>query len=290
MEPCSRGGGERRTLPLPTSQRSEGKTIRPQDARASTPSTAGDLPPDDRDLARVYHTYGRLAVVYDLLVHHNEWLWRQRLRRELFARIEKPGRILDAGVATGANIPFYPPGSTVTGIDLSPAMLARAKGRAARHGRRVDLRQASLTATGLAGGSFDCVVASFVLCCVPRTHVDAAFREFRRILVPGGRLYILDYALPQGRWRRSLTRGLAPVLLRAFAAHYDQDLERLVRSSAFYPVERRGYAGGSVQLHVLRRDCHRAALPGERRNGHGQEHRPREGRNDGSPGRGHVPS
>ena len=229
--------------------------MRLQDARASTPSNAGELPPDDRDLARVYHTYGRIAVVYDLLVHHNERLWRQRLRRELFARIEEQGqgRILDAGVATGANIPFYPPGSTVTGIDLSPAMLARAKARAARHGRRVDLRQASLTATGLAGGSFDGVVASFVLCCVPRAHMDAAFDEFHRILAPGGRLYILDYALPRGRWRRSLTRALAPVLLRAFAAYYDQDLERPVQSSAFHTVERRDYAAGSVQLHVLRR-------------------------------------
>src|SRR5262249_24094806 len=39
------------------------------------------------------------------------------------------GRILEAGIGTGRNFPFYPPGSEVVGIDLSPAMLTRAERR-----------------------------------------------------------------------------------------------------------------------------------------------------------------
>ena len=173
-------------------------------SNAEAPAT----PPRDRDLARVYGTYQRLAGVYDVLVQHNEAGWRRRLRRELFSRVR--GRILDAGIATGANIPFYPADSPVTGIDLSPAMLGHAKTQAERLHRVVDLRCASLTDTGLPDGSFDSVVMSFVLCCVPRGMTGDAFREVHRVLAANGTLYLLDYALPRAALTQRAVRVTCP--------------------------------------------------------------------------------
>src|SRR3974377_1876887 len=71
--------------------------------------------------------YERIAWVYDLLDLPFEYARYRKIRPLLFHGLS--GRVLDAGVGTGRNFPFYPPGSEVVGIDLSPAMLARAERR-----------------------------------------------------------------------------------------------------------------------------------------------------------------
>jgi len=71
--------------------------------------------------------YERIAWVYDLLDLPFEYGRYRKIRPLLFRGLS--GRILEAGVGTGRNFPFYPPGSEVVGIDLSPAMLARAERR-----------------------------------------------------------------------------------------------------------------------------------------------------------------
>jgi len=58
---------------------------------------------------------------------------------------DRSGRILEAAVGTGRNFPFYPPGSQVVGIDLSPAMLARAQRRRETAAAAVELRQMDVT-------------------------------------------------------------------------------------------------------------------------------------------------
>ena len=69
------------------------------------------------------------------------------------------GRILDAGVGTGRNIPFYPTSATVVGVDLSPAMLALAGQLARRLGRMVELHQMDVTSLTFADQSFDTAVS-----------------------------------------------------------------------------------------------------------------------------------
>ncbi len=73
--------------------------------------------------------YKRVAPLYDLLDLPFEFGRYRALRRRVFEGLS--GAILDAGIGTGRNLPFYPAGATVVGIDLSPAMLARAARRRA---------------------------------------------------------------------------------------------------------------------------------------------------------------
>ena len=79
-------------------------------------------------------TYQRIARWYDLLDAPFERKRYQRIRPLLFAGLS--GRILDAGVGTGRNIPFYPQDGYMLGIDLSPAMLTRASRRRGGSGTR----------------------------------------------------------------------------------------------------------------------------------------------------------
>jgi ubiquinone/menaquinone biosynthesis C-methylase UbiE len=87
--------------------------------------------------------YQRIAPLYDLLDRPFERGRYRELRPQLFAGLS--GTILDVGTGTGRNIPFYPSGARVTGIDLSPAMLARAARRLESASATVELRQMDVT-------------------------------------------------------------------------------------------------------------------------------------------------
>jgi ubiquinone/menaquinone biosynthesis C-methylase UbiE len=119
--------------------------------------------------------YRRIAPLYDLVDLPFEYVRYRPLRRMLFAGLS--GLILDAGVGTGRNMDFYPPGAAVTGIDVSPAMLARAEHRRARLALDVTLLERDLRDTRLPDQSFDAIVASFVFCVLPQEHHHAALPD-----------------------------------------------------------------------------------------------------------------
>jgi len=101
------------------------------------------------------------------------------------------GEVLEVAVGTGRNLPFYPAEVTVTGVELSPAMLDIARTRAAELGREVELREADAEELPFADGSFDTVVCTLSLCTIP-DHARA-IAEMARVLRPGGRLLLLDH-------------------------------------------------------------------------------------------------
>src|SRR4029077_1436596 len=90
-----------------------------------------------------FDRYQRIAWVYDLIDLPFEYGRYRKIRPLLFRGLS--GRILEAGVGTGRNFPFYPLGSEVVGIDLSPAMLSRAERRRHSAAAQVELRQMDVT-------------------------------------------------------------------------------------------------------------------------------------------------
>ena len=103
----------------------------------------------------------------------------------------KPLRILDAGTGTGFFcILLGKAGHRMTGIDLSPNMIAEARGRAARHGVEARWIVGDAMRTGLPAGSFDAVVTRNRTWTL--TDLRAAYREWNRLLAPGGVLVNFD--------------------------------------------------------------------------------------------------
>jgi ubiquinone/menaquinone biosynthesis C-methylase UbiE len=107
------------------------------------------------------------------------------------------GDALEVAVGTGRNLPFYPAGVRLTGVDLSPAMLAIARQRARAIGRQVDLRETDAQALPFADASFDTVVCTLSLCTIPDDRTAVA--EMYRVLRPGGRLLLLDHIRSSSR-------------------------------------------------------------------------------------------
>lgn len=194
--------------------------------------------------------YERVAALYDLLVYPFERGRYRHIRPQLFQGLS--GRILDAGVGTGRNIPFYPPDASVVGIDLSPAMLARAAQRAHQVGRVVDLRLMDVTRLDLPERSFDAAVASFLFCVLPDEQQVPALREIVRILKPGGTLRLLEYVRPKGALRAFVARLWEPWMAWAYGAGFDRRTEEHAREVGLEVLEPRFVVEDLVKLISVR--------------------------------------
>lgn len=201
------------------------------------------------DLRETARAYDRIAPVYDLLDGIYELSWKRRLREALFAHAR--GRILDVGVGTGCNIPFYPEGCKVVGIDMSERMLDRARERARELGRPMTLRPMNLLSLDFPDASFDTVSATFVLLCLPEALQEPALRELRRVTKPGGRVLLLDYRRSPRAGLRLFRQCLAPWLKWAFAATFDATTERYLAAAGLATIHRRTYMADGVGLLVL---------------------------------------
>lgn len=195
--------------------------------------------------ARSLRTYERIAPFYDLLDLPFEYLRYRSIRPLLFHGLN--GRLLDAGVGTGRNIPYYPSGSEVFGVDLSPTMLTRAAGRRRKSHATLHLMEMDLMQLAFADEFFDAAVASFVFCTMPAEARVAALREIRRVLKPSGRVRLLEYATAQSGFRRGVARAWQPWAEWAFGAKLNQDVE-LELSEASLRLTSSRYVKPSIKL------------------------------------------
>jgi ubiquinone/menaquinone biosynthesis C-methylase UbiE len=128
------------------------------------------------------------SLFYDLLAHGPERRWAPH-KRDLFANMQ--GKVLFLAIGTGQDIPFFPPGQDIVGIDISPRMLAKARIRAANYPGSLDLRVMDVHALEFPDHSFDQVVTSCTFCSVP--NPVAGLAALRSVLKVGGMLYMFEH-------------------------------------------------------------------------------------------------
>ena len=124
------------------------------------------------------------------------------------------GRVLELAVGTGLNLPRYPDAvEHVLGIDVSEQMLERARARIAdQRLDRVEVRQGDVEHLDLPDASVDSVVSTYSLCTV--ADPAAVLREARRVLVPGGRLVLVEHGPARTWWIRTVQRLINPFTKR----------------------------------------------------------------------------
>ena len=181
-----------------------------------------------------------LPPILDLVMQQNQL---EKYRREVVASAS--GRVLEVGVGSGLNFPFYGKQvEIVVGIDPSPRLLAIARRRAAAAGVRAELLQGSATAIPLANNTVDTAVMTWTLCSI--ADPLAALREMRRVLKANGKLLFVEHGLaPEPgveRWQRRLTPVWCHI---AGGCHLDRKMDDLIRSAGFEMTDLRAeYATG----------------------------------------------
>ncbi len=158
---------------------------------------------------RVRRHYDHSAGIYDRIVSWAEKMLFGDGREWVCSRAR--GEVLEIAVGTGRNLPFYPEGVRLTGIELSPKMLDIARRRARKLEREADLRPGDAQDLPFPDASFDTVVATLALCTIPDDRWAVA--EAARVLRPGGRLLLLEHVRSPILPVQLLQRVLEPLTL-----------------------------------------------------------------------------
>lgn len=193
--------------------------------------------------------YTLFAPIYDALVAPFTDAARQRSLALL--NEEPPLDALLVGIGSGLDIPLLPPGPNYTGIDLTPAMLTRARRRAAAAGMAIHLDQGDARCLPYDDRAFDTVVLHLILAVTP--HPRQVLAEAARVLRPGGRVLILDKFLRPGQ-RAPLRRWISP-LLGMLATRTDVEFEAVLAQTPTLEMilDQPAMAGGWFRQIVLRK-------------------------------------
>lgn len=207
-----------------------------QDDGTRSPTALGKTdgsPLDRSETDAVRHRYDRIAPIYDAM----EWLAEfrfSRWRADIWSRVEGD-TILELGVGTGKNMPYYPDQRAITGIDIAPQMLERARRRAEREQIDTELLEADAQDLPFDDDSFESVVCTFVFCSVP--DPVRGLREARRVLVPNGQLIMLEHVLSHIPALGTLMKWFDWLPSHVWGAHIDRQTVDNVRKAGFEEVE-----------------------------------------------------
>lgn len=182
------------------------------------------------------HTYDREMALLDRLLFRDTRRW---------ICAQATGQVLEVAIGTGLNIGLYPLGVALTGIDLSPAMLAIARRRARELGRTVDLRCGNAETLDFPDASFDTVVCTFSLCGIP-DH-EQAVAEMVRVLRPGATLLLADHVAATHPALRAVQSLAELVSVPLGGEHFRRRPIELVRSAGLRIERHDRFAAGIVE-------------------------------------------
>ena len=178
-------------------------------------------------MANLYNQY-----VLPRLIHYA--MKRDELTRLRAAHIPAArGVVLDVGMGSGLNVPFYTTAVTkLYGVDRSPELLAHARSMTAAAPFPVDLLNQDADRLSLADACVDTVVITWSLCSIANT--TGALSEMGRVLKPGGAVIFIEHGLAPDAGVRKWQNRLTPVWRRcAGGCHLNRKTDDLLRGAGF---------------------------------------------------------
>jgi len=190
--------------------------------------------------------YDRVADRYDYFELPMEVLAFSRWRKLLFGELEKfietgessrsaEKLILEVGVGTGKNMPYYGAGEYV-GADISRKMLEKARSRMERLDKRVALIQSDAELLPFRDEIFDAIISTYVFCSVE--NPVRGLKELYRVLKPDGRVFFLEHMRCENEVGGKILDALNP-LARKFGPEINRRTVENIQKAGFRIVEER---------------------------------------------------
>jgi len=178
----------------------------------------------EKKLQKISKRYDRFSIIYDWIEapiekrYYSKWreILLHNLKGEVMRNLPKanfcdakgrahalkcgarPLSVLEVGVGTGKNLPYYDPNRVeLTAIDINKKMMDRAKERANQLKLKVNFRLIDSEKFPFPADSFDYVVATFVLCSV--NNQETVLKEMERVLKPEGKILLLEHVLSKNK-------------------------------------------------------------------------------------------
>lgn len=172
---------------------------------------------ENRLLEAKYRITSRLYDVLDYPWERQYKLWRPRLLSDV------SGSVIEVGIGTGRNLPFYHRDVQVTGVDLSKEMLKRATGRSRSSACAFrPVHEDASTMASVPTSHFDWLVSTYLCCVMPDQRQPSAIEQFSRVLKPGGRFRLLEMVYSQNPALRRRQELFAPFVEMVYGARFDR--------------------------------------------------------------------
>ncbi len=167
----------------------------------------------------------------------------RNLRKRLLENVS--GKVLEIGIGTGANLPFYRFPESITGIDAHPGLLS---GLLTRNcSAPFAVCHAKAEALPFCAGSFDTIVSTLVFCSIP--DVKAALEDVRRVLKPGGELLLMEHVRGRTPFSRRLSDWLHPAWFALQGeCHLNRETELSIREAGYRIKTSTTHGHGLLQL------------------------------------------
>jgi ubiquinone/menaquinone biosynthesis C-methylase UbiE len=145
---------------------------------------------------------------------------------------EASGRVLEIGMGTGRNLPYYRPGNLTCLCGIDPGLHPKAERRAKEAGLDVTAMPLSAERIPADDHSFDCVVSTYTLCTIPDAAM--ALKEVHRVLAPGGRFLFLEHGAAADPGVRRWQDRITPVW-KVFAGgcHLNREVPTMIQAAGF---------------------------------------------------------
>ncbi|MDP6977743.1 MAG: class I SAM-dependent methyltransferase [Myxococcota bacterium] len=134
--------------------------------------------------------WDKAAPNFDLMSGYGPEKRWEPYKRAFFSQMGD-GKILFLAVGTGLDIPFFPPGKHIVGIDISDKMLEKAQPRVEAYQGDLETRHMDVHHLDYPDGHFDQVFTSCTFCSVPQPI--EGLKALRRVLAPGGELHMFEH-------------------------------------------------------------------------------------------------
>ena len=190
--------------------------------------------------------YDRIAPVYDLMEVLVEQSRFGKWRELLWSKVEGE-KILEVGVGTGKNFPYYPADKAITAIDISEKMLGKARRKADSQYVKVNLLQMDAQNMTFEDAAFDSVAGTFVFCSVPDPL--KGLREVARVTRPGGQVLLLEHVLSANRIIAGIMNLFNPLVVTVMGPNINRKTVETVAGSGLEVEKVTDLAGPISKIH-----------------------------------------
>jgi ubiquinone/menaquinone biosynthesis C-methylase UbiE len=178
-----------------------------------------------------------------------EFLVFRRYRKKLVSQAK--GKILEISIGTGRNLPFYPDGREIIGVDVSEKMLEEARTFASNLGISVALLVMDAENLGFKDGTFDTVLCTLSLCTI--LNPVQALSEMKRVCKSEGKILLLEHVRSHNSFLGKIQDWLTPFNVRKIGCHLNRDTVKNAKKAGLDIDYIEGHLSGTLKvIHALK--------------------------------------
>lgn len=193
---------------------------------------------------KIKHRYDRIAPLFNVMENMMQDMIPHEFIEKAFSSLY--GNVLEVGVGTGKNFPYYPQGCKLTAIDFSPKMLEIAKKNIYKAKVPVTLLEMDAQHMDFPDNTFDCVINTCVFCSVP--DPIKGLKEIKRVCKTGGTIIMIEHVRSENAVLGKFMDILNPLVVNIIGANINRNTIQNIKNSGINIREVDSHFGKILKL------------------------------------------